>query len=59
MCMQCISKHYCRDILKVLDGLWDKHEHFRVWDQKVIGDSHDGITYAGKVTYMAYYHVIL
>jgi len=35
------------------DALWDRDERRRIWGQKVEGQGHDGIKYAGNSTFWA------
>jgi len=35
------------------DALWDRDEHFTIWGQKVKGQGHGGIKYAGNSTFWA------
>ena len=33
------------------DAIWDRDACFKIWGQKVKGQGHSGITYAGTVTF--------
>jgi len=35
------------------DALWDRDEHFTIWDQKVKGQGYGGIKYAGNRNFWA------
>jgi len=37
----------------VNDALWDRDECVKFWDQKVKGQGHGGIKYAGDITFWA------
>ena len=37
----------------ISDALWDTDECFTLWGQKVKGQSHGGIKYAGYITFWA------
>ena len=39
--------------LTSIDALWDRDERFTIWGQKVRGQGHGGIKYAGNCTFCA------
>ena len=50
-CLAEYLTHYHQTYIN--DALWNGDERFTIWGQKVKGQGHGGITYAGTITVQA------